>query len=866
MLSRRTRLRLSFTLLALALLTAASYVGGRYLLRSNGVERLDWQGLALSGAGMHVGHLALRQRSAAGLLELQGDDLQLAWRDFGVRLPLWQHLTIERLALNWQPQASAEPQPDQTPLDLQQLAAPLALLPRGLEIAELQATLPCARGQCSASGSLALQRQPDDQVSLRLNIDHQQRQIAATLDVQPSAEGAALQLGIAVDGQAQIELSSHLQENGQGLNWSGQLDARQLSQAAVLQDWLSGWALPDGAQWPAAPGEVDLQGTWRLSLPGRDLQLKSLLAAQGAFDLQGELPQPWPVPSLGLLQGSLALAATNDSGQWIAEKLAADLLLTQPTGDWLQKLPAELRSDSLRVSLKPDTPMANLRAPLQQRSLPLLLAIELRGASRLDLQGHVALASAAPWSVQWSQTRLSSQTASMNQAGWQARNLQSELRLAGHADANGVELSVDKGSQLKAASLRGTDVQAQQAQVNLSGSTFNATLQDGAVKAWQFAGPLALSTAQLQQANLKPLGWRWQGQVTASDQGTSATGRLSNDSDLQLDLTGQLDAGRNLQLTATLSELFLRSGNPLAKTLAQWPDLLDLNDGRLNASAKLSLAAGRTPPDVDLNLATQGVSGIYDRTELNGLDSRLQLRLARQRFDLDLQQVKLQQANPGLPIGPVELQGRYGAPLTNAAKGQLQLSQAQTALMGGQVILPPGQWDLARGNQLFPLQLRGLELQQLFALYPAQGLSGTGTLDGDLPLRLGSDGIEVANGKIAARQPGGRLRFNSEKIRALGRSNPAMQLVTQSLEDFNFTTLSSSVDYDQHGKLALGMRLEGQNPAIEKGRPIHFNINLEEDIPKLLTSLQLTDRVNDIITRRVQQRVLQQRNAAPNEP
>ena len=53
------------------------------------------------------------------------------------------------------------------------------------------------------------------------------------------------------------------------------------------------------------------------------------------------------------------------------------------------------------------------------------------------------------------------------------------------------------------------------------------------------------------------------------------------------------------------------------------------------------------------------------------------------------------------------------------------------------------------------------------------------------------------------------------------------------------------------------MRLHGQNPAIEQGRPIHFNINLEEDIPTLLASLQLTDKVSDIIQRRVQQRMRQ---------
>jgi hypothetical protein len=187
--------------------------------------------------------------------------------------------------------------------------------------------------------------------------------------------------------------------------------------------------------------------------------------------------------------------------------------------------------------------------------------------------------------------------------------------------------------------------------------------------------------------------------------------------------------------------------------------------------------------------------------------------------------------------------------------------------MGGKLQLAPGQWRMAAEPLLLPVQVQGLELEQLFILYPTEGLAGTGTLDGFLPLQIGSQGVTIEQGQLSARAPGGKLQFHSERIRALGRSNPAMQLVTQSLEDFRFTTLSSQVNYDLQGKLALAMRLEGQNPAIEQGRPIHFNINLEEDIPTLLASLQLTDKVSDIIKQRVQQRMLQ-RNAktAPTEP
>ncbi|MGV8546259.1 intermembrane phospholipid transport protein YdbH family protein, partial [Pseudomonas aeruginosa] len=41
------------------------------------------------------------------------------------------------------------------------------------------------------------------------------------------------------------------------------------------------------------------------------------------------------------------------------------------------------------------------------------------------------------------------------------------------------------------------------------------------------------------------------------------------------------------------------------------------------------------------------------------------------------------------------------------------------------------------------------------------------------------------------------------------------------------------------------------------------NVNLEEDVPALLTSLQLSDRVSETILQRVQERMEKRKAAAP---
>jgi hypothetical protein len=167
--------------------------------------------------------------------------------------------------------------------------------------------------------------------------------------------------------------------------------------------------------------------------------------------------------------------------------------------------------------------------------------------------------------------------------------------------------------------------------------------------------------------------------------------------------------------------------------------------------------------------------------------------------------------------------------------------------------------DLSQPTHHVLVEMEGLQLARLFEVYPAEGLAGHGTLDGRLPVSLTDGRLTVEAGRLEAREPGGVLQYRSDKLREMGRANPGMRELALALDDFRYTVLSSDLDYGSDGVLILGLRLEGSNPALQRGRPVHLNVRLEEDIPALLASLQLSGQVSDIIQRRVQERLLQQR-------
>ncbi|WP_445940498.1 intermembrane phospholipid transport protein YdbH family protein [Pseudomonas sp.] len=860
--SRRTWLRfISCLVLLLALLGAYGYISLSRLLEREQIKHLEWRGLGLSTQGIQLEQLGLQHPSGA----LQLHQVQLQWRGFSLALPFWQHVQITSLQLNLPPQPeSASEDSTGFALPLEQLATVISLLPQRVQIDALQIELPCAGSRCKVLGDLQLLKQAT-QLDAQLNLQYRQDQLRWHAQLQGDPEAAKLQLSLAINQEPQLQLTSSLQQSATGQLWQGDFSG-DLQQSAVLQSWLSQWLPSAAGTLPEAPTAAQLKASWQLQLAPGPLNLAQLQLASGQLQASANLPEPWPIPAIGELQGSFDLSAQALDGQWLADSLSADLNLQQIANDLISGVPAELYPEALQLTIQATETPDNLAPQLVDRALPLQLLLKGQGRSQFELRGTLALANGLPWALQLLDGSLNASTPAFQLDGWKIGALQTQLQLDAFLDAQQLDLALGKDSQLSLQHLRSADIQAQQLKASSSGLQLQAQLAAGALLDWQLQGPLDLS-AQLQHKQLQPQRWYWQGPVNANQQQAELNGTLRNDAQLQFKLQAQHSKAKGLSLQAQLTELFLRSGNPLQGSFSAWPALLELNNGRLNGNASLTLSSDQQLPTVKFELTGKGLGGIYDRTALEGLDGKLSAQIDPKQLQLELSDLRLAQANPGIPLGPVRLSGSYSAALQTPTQGQLELRQAEAALMGGKLQLAPGQWRMTSEPLLLPVQVQGLELEQLFILYPTEGLAGTGTLDGFLPLQIGSQGVTIEQGQLSARAPGGKLQFHSERIRALGRSNPAMQLVTQSLEDFRFTTLSSQVNYDLQGKLALAMRLEGQNPAIEQGRPIHFNINLEEDIPTLLASLQLTDKVSDIIKQRVQQRMLE-RNAktAPTEP
>ncbi len=826
----------------LSLLACYAIYRVQQLLDEQLVE-LDWQGFSLSWRGLQLHEVSLVQRDQ-GELHAHAKQLHLQW--LASEAPRYR-LAVQGLRVDWLAADSEARSPTDSGLDatVQTISNALPWLPRRIELRDLHAQLPCINGRCALDGELDLQRL-DDALHLRARLLRENHSAVLQAHLQ-GLDGALdsarqVQMTLHLDEQQQMELHSDLAVQGDALQWNGNLLLAPLQEIAWVAAWLSEWTSLDTANLPATPQQAGIIAQWQLQLPQTTRQLGELLTAPGWLRVDAQLPQPWPLPGIGLLSGELQLDLRNAAGAWQGRKLHGNLQLDTQDAPWLTALPSGLRTSRLQLQLQPlesnpDTPLA------------LQLKLVAEGALQGQINAELGLQQSRDWALEVRQLQLDARSKRVDLDGIRADGLQLNLDLSGNVTAHQLQLTLAPNSRLDIQRLRGADLDLQQARLTLAGLGVA-----GAPQAPTLSGPLALRVQNLQHAQLQAQGWQWQGRMEANSARQKLDGALLADSGLSMAL-GLNNTADGLALNATLDELFLRAGNPLAQTLAGWPPLLTLENGRIQGNASLDLPGGK-PLQLRAKLSAKGLAGIYDRSTLSGVDGELQLQLAGDSLQLELPSLSAKQIDPGIALGPLQLQASYQASLQHPMAGKLSHQRAELGILGGNLRLEPATWALDQSSQLLPLKLSGLNLQELFRVYPAEGLAGNGLIDGTLPLRLGG-AISIEQGSIEARPPGGQLRFRSPRIRAMGQANPGMKLVTDALEDFHYDLLSSSLDYDQSGTLRLGMRLHGQNPAIEQGRPIHFNINLEEDIPTLLASLQLTDKVSDIIQRRIQQRMRQ---------
>jgi hypothetical protein len=184
----------------------------------------------------------------------------------------------------------------------------------------------------------------------------------------------------------------------------------------------------------------------------------------------------------------------------------------------------------------------------------------------------------------------------------------------------------------------------------------------------------------------------------------------------------------------------------------------------------------------------------------------------------------------------------------------LDLTSHTIKALGGSISIPNQRYSLTDSFAL-PIVFEKISLGELMRQYPSNKISIDGEVSGTIPVYWDSNDLTVERGYLDALAPGGHLQVDSSALVQLAGSNPSLQTLAGVLGNFYYNQLSTTVDYNDNGKLTLAVQLKGSNPELENGRPVELNVSLEEDLPALIKGLQISNSLNDVIRKRVQQKI-----------
>jgi len=288
----------------------------------------------------------------------------------------------------------------------------------------------------------------------------------------------------------------------------------------------------------------------------------------------------------------------------------------------------------------------------------------------------------------------------------------------------------------------------------------------------------------------------------------------------------------------TLSELFFTP-----------PFTGDLIGGSLQASAALDIEQ-----DNELNWLINGpisltatdLSGFYEDVGIINLNTHLQGSLIDGLYFKSTQNhsFSIERIDVGLPVEQIAFD--YALDTENTL---FSVDDFEATLFSGKVRANTLRYDWSAPRNQLELRIERLDLSRMLDLAAYDSVQATGFISGTLPLALTGSSPSIGRGELHVEAPGGAIHYS-----ALGGagSNAAIDFVNQALSNYQYDVMDTSVNYQPSGELDLGVRLQGLNPDMNNGQRINLNLNINDNIPALLQSLQSGRSIADALERAIQ--------------
>lgn len=211
----------------------------------------------------------------------------------------------------------------------------------------------------------------------------------------------------------------------------------------------------------------------------------------------------------------------------------------------------------------------------------------------------------------------------------------------------------------------------------------------------------------------------------------------------------------------------------------------------------------------------------------------------------------LRRIDPALPLDDVRL--RFQLPPSSPPR--LLIERAEMAFAGGRFSVADAVLAQDLESQNLLLTIEAIDLSRLFELAGVDGLTGSGLIEGTIPIAISEEGVVIRGGGLRATGPG-VLRYRSEAAAAALQSGGApVEMMLEALRDFRFDALSATIDKEANDDVNITLHVRGHNPKVLDGHPFAINIDLKSNLASVLAAL----REGSVLTGALVERALKRR-------
>jgi len=426
-------------------------------------------------------------------------------------------------------------------------------------------------------------------------------------------------------------------------------------------------------------------------------------------------------------------------------------------------------------------------------------------------------------------------------------NLTLKLKLNNTTDTPVQYIQIQNGSYIKARNIRYQDFSLANSQINMVGELTNL------LNKWSYKGGfssrLLTVNAQSRAFQIKDVAAR----ITANAKKIKVAGDFSTN-----DVPGEFEFAVEHNVTRGFGKLSLKplkpldinaENNKLSQLLEPWPYPFDLLSGKIKLSSDVTWSQKH-----DFSLSTKinvdNAGGNVGKLLFSGLSFDHELDILPKLHSISAGKITLKHVDTGVTASNIHADLKLNTE-SSASLPQVILNNLHGEIFGGDFSAENVVYDLNSSTNRFKIKATNIDLAEIVKTQQLDDIVATGRIDGLIPVEINEKGIFIQDGVFINDVRNGTIRYNPATGTEQLKQNPITGIALDALRDFRYSYLSAGVNFTPEGRLRINLQLRGTSPELHTDRPVHLNINTEQNLLSLLKSLRYAQGISEKIDNKV---------------